>query len=167
MTIKNFINDNQKKIKQIISGFADDETAKDIEQDVYIKIWKTSSADKPLSYIKTLVLNTCKDFCKSKQYRNSKITSSDEETLLVIKDNKDTPHQKSENIFRQKMILNAISNLPPKSKEVILLYDIEGIDQNKIAQKLNCPVGTVKSRLFNARKQLQEDLKILIEGELL
>lgn len=167
MTIKNFINDNQKKIKQIISGFADEETAKDIEQDVYIKIWKTTSFDKPLSYIKTIVLNTCKDFCKSKQYRNSKITTGDEDALLVIRDTKETPHQKADNVFRQKMILNAINNLPPKSKEVILLYDIEGYDQNKIAQKLNCPVGTVKSRLYNARKQLQEDLKILIEGDLL
>jgi RNA polymerase sigma-70 factor (ECF subfamily) len=79
----------------------------------------------------------------------------------------ETPHQRTERIFRQKMIVNAINNLPAKLKEVIILYDIEEMNQNKIAQKLKCPVGTVKSRLFNARKQLQTDLNKLIQGDLL
>ena len=65
------------------------------------------------------------------------------------------------------MITNAINNLSPKLKEVIILYDIEELEQNIIAQKLKCPIGTVKSRLFNARKQLQADLEKLIEGDLL
>lgn len=167
MTIENFIKENQTKIRQIISNFADNETAKDIEQDVYLKIWKTSSQDKPLSYIRTIVINTCKDFFKSKHYKHSKITSGDEEELLVIKDNRETPLQRTERIFRQKTILNAINNLPPKLRDVIILYDLEELDQNRIAEKLKCPVGTVKSRLFNARKQLQADLKNLIEGDLL
>jgi len=167
MTIENFIKENQIKIRKIIGNFADNETAKDIEQDVYLKIWKNSAHNKPMGYIKTIVVNTCKDFLKSKHYRQSQITSSDENELIILKDKNENPMQRTERIFRQKMIVNAINNLPPKLKEVIMLYDIEEIDQSKIAQKLNCPIGTVKSRLFNARKQLQADLQILIEGDLL
>ena len=48
-------------------------------------------------------------------------------------------------------------------KEVIILFDIEELPQDKIAQKLNCPIGTIKSRLFKARKLLYEDLKVLLE----
>jgi len=165
MTIENFIKNNKTKIKQIIGNFADEETAKDIEQDVYVKVWKTSSHDKPLAYIKTLVVNTCKDFLKSKQHRQSKLISSDENDLLICKDARETPLQRTERLFRQKMIMNAINNLPPKLKEVIILYDIHELEQHKIAQKLNCPLGTVKSRLFNARKQLQADLHKLMEGD--
>ncbi len=167
MTIENFIKKNQTKIRQIIGNFADNETAKDIEQDVYVKVWRTSSHNKPLGYIKSLVVNTCKDFLKSKHYKQSQITSREENDLLIIRDGKDTPLQRTERLFRQRMIINAINKLPKKLKEVIILYDIEELEQNKIAQKLKCPIGTVKSRLFNARKQLQADLNRLIEGDLL
>lgn len=167
MNIDNFIKDNRTKIRQIIGSFADNETAKDIEQDVYLKIWKNSAQNKPFAYIKTVVVNTCKDFLKSKHYKQSQITAGDEETLLKIKGNTETPHQRTERIFRQKMIYNSIENLPPKMKEVVILYDIEEYDINFIAKKLKCPVGTVKSRLFNARKQLQLELRQLIEGDLL
>ncbi len=165
MKIENFIKKNQTKIRNIIGQYADEVTSQDIEQDVYFKIWRTSSQNKPFSYIKTVVINTCKDFFKSKHYKQSKITSGDEEKLVLIKDRSESPHQQTERIFRQKTITNAINNLSPKFREVIILYDIEELDQNEIAKKLNCPVGTVKSRLFNARKQLQIELKHLMEGE--
>lgn len=163
MNTENFIKNNQTKIRQIIGNFADNETAKDIEQDVYVKIWKNSAENKPFAYIKTVVINTCKDFLKSKHYRQSQRTSGDEKTLLSIKEETESPHQRTERLFRQKTIYNAIERLAPKMKEVIILFDIEEYDLNTIAKKLKCPVGTVKSRLFNARKQLQTDLKQLIE----
>lgn len=167
MLIEDFIKQNQIKIRKIIGQFTDDETSKDIEQDVYLKIWKNSAQDKPFGYVKTIVVNTCKDFFKSKQYKQSQQTFNDDEKFLSAKSKTDTPHQRTERIFRQKMITNAINNLSPKLKEVIILYDIEELEQNIIAQKLKCPIGTVKSRLFTARKQLQADLEKLIEGDLL
>lgn len=167
MQIEEFIKQNQIKIRRIIGQFTDVETSKDIEQDIYLKIWKNSAQDKPFGYVKTIVVNTCKDFFKSKQFKQSQLNINDDTELLSVISATENPHQRTERIFRQKMITNAINNLPPKLKEVIILYDIEEIEQNIIAQKLNCPIGTVKSRLFNARKQLQADLKKLIEGDLL
>ena len=167
MQMQDFIKQNQIKIRKIIGQFTDEETSKDIEQDVHLKIWKNSAQDKPFGYVKTIVVNTCKDFFKSKQYKQAQQTSNDDEKLLSIKSRTETPHQRTERMFRQKTIANAINNLPPKLKEVIILYDIEELEQNIIAQKLKCPIGTVKSRLFNARKQLQADLRKLIEGDLL
>ena len=167
MQMQDFIKQNQIKIRKIIGQFTDEETSKDIEQDVYLKIWKNSAQDKSFGYVKTIVVNTCKDFFKSKHYKQSQITSSDETEFLSVKSSTETPHQRTERMFRQKTIVNAINNLPPKLKEIIILYDIEEFEQNIIAQKLKCPIGTVKSRLFNARKQLQADLSKLIEGDLL
>ena len=60
------------------------------------------------------------------------------------------------------MIINAINGLKPKYKEVIMLYEIENMLYEDIAKKLKCPVGTVKSRLYNAKKELCEMLKDLI-----
>jgi len=163
MTIEKFIKNNKNTIQGTIKQFVDDETAKDIEQDVYVKLWKTSSYTKGMGYIKTVVINTCKDFFRSKNYKLSNLNNSDDDELLKVKDNKETTEQKTDNIFRQKQIKKAVDKLPPKLREVIILYDIEDMQQDAIAKKLNCPVGTVKSRLFKARKLLAEDLKNLLD----
>jgi len=163
MTIEKFIKKNRRTIQGTIEQFVDKETAKDIEQDVYIKLWKTSTYTKGMAFIKTVVINTCKDFFRSKNYKLSNLNNSDDEELLNIKDKKEQIETQTDNIFRQKLIKKAVDKLPPKLREVVILYDIEELSQDAIANKLKCPVGTVKSRLFKARKLLYEDLKGLIE----
>ena len=162
MSIEKFIQKNKKTIQGTIKQFVDEETAKDIKQDVYLKLWKTSTYTKSMAYVKTVVINTCKDFFRSKNYKLSSLNNADDDELLKIKDNNDQVEQKADNIFRQKQIKRAVDKLPPKLREVIILNDIEDMQQDAIAKRLNCPVGTVKSRLFKARKLLAEELQILL-----
>ena len=163
MTIEKFIKNNKNKIRNTIEQFVDKDTAQDIEQDVYVKLWKSNTYTKNMAFIKTVVINTCKDFFRSKNYKLSSLNNVDDDELLKIKDTKEQTEQKTDNIFRQRQIKKAIDKLPAKLKEVIILYDIEELQQDEIAKKLNCPVGTVKSRLFKARKLLYEDLKDYID----
>src|SRR3954471_15516116 len=55
-------------------------------------------------------------------------------------------------------VLEAIDALPEEFREVLVLSDIEGMSYGEIADTLKIPVGTVKSRLFRARRQLQAGL---------
>ena len=55
-------------------------------------------------------------------------------------------------------VINAIQALPDDFRVPVVLADIEGLAYQEIADLLEIPVGTVKSRLFRARKRLQEDL---------
>jgi RNA polymerase sigma-70 factor (ECF subfamily) len=55
-------------------------------------------------------------------------------------------------------VLEAIDALPEEFREVLVLSDVEGMRYAEIAETLQIPVGTVKSRLFRARHQLQSDL---------
>jgi RNA polymerase sigma-70 factor, ECF subfamily len=55
-------------------------------------------------------------------------------------------------------VLEAIDTLPDEFREVLVLSDVEGLRYAEIAETLQIPVGTVKSRLFRARRQLQADL---------
>lgn len=55
-------------------------------------------------------------------------------------------------------VLEAIDALPPDFREVLVLSDMEGLRYGEIAETLQVPVGTVKSRLFRARRQLQAAL---------
>ena len=163
MTIEKFIRKNRRTIQGTIEQFVDKETAKDIEQDVYMKLWRTSTYTKSMAYIKTVVINTCKDFFRSKNYKLSNLNNADDDELLKIKDEKEKTEERTDNIFRQKQIKRAVDKLPPKLKEVVILYDINELSQEEISQKIGCPIGTVKSRLFKARKLLYEDLHGLIE----
>jgi RNA polymerase sigma-70 factor (ECF subfamily) len=55
-------------------------------------------------------------------------------------------------------ILRALDTLPLDFREVLVLSDVEGLPYAEIAQALDIPAGTVKSRLFRARKLMQKDL---------
>jgi RNA polymerase sigma-70 factor (ECF subfamily) len=55
-------------------------------------------------------------------------------------------------------VLEAIDALPPDFREVLVLSDMEGLGYAEIAETLGIPLGTVKSRLFRARRQLQGEL---------
>jgi RNA polymerase sigma-70 factor (ECF subfamily) len=55
-------------------------------------------------------------------------------------------------------ILEAVDRLPTPFREVVVLSDMEGLSYGEIADSLGVPVGTVKSRLFRARRQLQREL---------
>ncbi|MEI7474048.1 MAG: sigma-70 family RNA polymerase sigma factor [bacterium] len=161
--IKNVINEYNGRVRSTIKGFfknsIDDDEVDDIEQTVYIKTWKNfhkvENSTSLLGWIKTVTINTCKDFTKSKKA----FACSDEEMFNQIKDNKPIPLQKALLNERHQTIINAINLLPPKFKEVVILHDIEELTHDAIAKKLNCPAGTIKSRLFKARRLLKEELK--------
>lgn len=57
-------------------------------------------------------------------------------------------------------ILAAIAKLDPIFREIIVLSDIEDLSYDEIAAQLEIPIGTVRSRLYRARRHLQEDLMI-------
>ena len=60
-------------------------------------------------------------------------------------------------------VAEAISRLPDKFKEVIVLRDINGLEYQEIAKVLRCPLGTVKSRVNRARLRLKELIEPRLE----
>ena len=58
---------------------------------------------------------------------------------------------------------SAIQNLPDELREAISLREIDGLCYEEIAELMDCPIGTVRSRIFRARETIAEKLKPLIE----
>ena len=58
--------------------------------------------------------------------------------------------------------MTAIDALKPKFREVIIMYEMQDMTYEEISEKLKCPVGTIRSRLFNARKELSVTLQDLL-----
>lgn len=165
MDFKELIKSNRQNVRSIIRLITK-ETNEDLEQEVYVKVWKNSDKYKEQgsfkSWINTIAKNVSKDYLKSAHKKYQDYSTSDENTLNTIKDKKSTPELVLITNDRQKRITAAIEQLRPKFKEIILLCEIRGFTYEECAQKLKCPVGTVKSRLYNAKKELAVLLEDLL-----
>lgn len=165
--MKNIINKNSYKIKQIIKNFTG-EYNEDLEQEVYIKTYKNlekyKEQNKFSQWICTITANICRDYLRSSKFKQQNQTTNDEDILNNVSIKK-TPEGEFSQKERQKIILKEINALPKKMKQVVILYEFEDYSYEKIAQKLKIPQGTVKSRINNARKILKEKLSFLISEE--
>lgn len=165
MNFNEIINANKQNIKNIIKLITKQEN-EDIEQEVYIKLWK--NADKYeergslKSWVNTIAKNSSKDYLKSAVVKNEQNSTSDDLVLCNIKDKKRSPEDCVIVNERQKRIIKAVDNLKPKFREVIMLCEIYGYTYEEASKKLNCPIGTIKSRIYNAKKELAEVLQDLL-----
>ena len=163
MNFKEIVKNNKNNVRNIIRLITK-ETNEDLEQEVFVKVWKNSDKYNEQgsfkSWINTIAKNVSKDYLKSSQYKNR--NTEDDEILTTIKYKKQTPELTLISNDRQKRITGAINSLKPKFKEVVMYCEIYGYSYEETAVKLNCPLGTVKSRLYNAKKELAEKLQDLL-----
>lgn len=59
----------------------------------------------------------------------------------------------------------AIDKLPEDLRQAILLREIEGMSYEEIAEAMNCPIGTVRSRIFRAREAISTELRPVIDNK--
>lgn len=165
--MKNIIEQNKSLVRAVIKKFTGSSN-EDLEQDVYIKAWQNMNKfdaqnGKFSSWLGVLTANVCRDYFKSKFYHQNAEQVDDE-----VLENKTADNFSQEEILsskeRQKIILKAVDSLPKKLRQIIELYEFEELSYPEISKKLGLPQGTIKSRLFNARKILAEKLKFL-QGE--
>jgi RNA polymerase sigma-70 factor (ECF subfamily) len=79
----------------------------------------------------------------------------EEEWKRTMPDTRARPDQAAAQSEQRERIRQALDALPPKARTIIMLSDVEGLSYREIADVLDCPIGTVMSRLHNARKRLQ------------
>ncbi len=164
--MKQIILENRQRIRAIIRKLTGSDN-EDIEQEVYIKTWRNlenyHEEGKFKQWISALTANVCRDYFRSRQFKAETLQLNDEEVL----DNLPCESEQEQIVdskLRQKMILKAVDELPRKLRQVIELYEFEDMSYEQISRKIGVPEGTIKSRLFNARKILSEKLQNL-KGE--
>ncbi len=165
MDFKNIIENNKANVRNIIRLITK-ETNEDLEQEVFVRVWKNkdkyTEKGSLRSWINTVAKNISKDYLRLASRRHEQNTTSDDEVVNAIKDTKVTPELRLQSKIREKRIIKAIDNLRPKLKEVIMLCDIEGYTYEEAAATLNVPIGTIKSRIFTAKKELVQKLSDLL-----
>jgi len=166
MDLREIIKTNKQNVKNIIRMISGQDN-EDLEQEVYMKVWKNQNKYEERgnikSWISTITKNVTKDYLKSAVHNREQLaTTEDDTTFDTIKDKKATPELRVIVNDRQERITKAINKLKPKFKEVILYCEVYGYTYEEASKKFKCPIGTIKSRIYNAKKELAEELQDLL-----
>ena len=147
-----------------MAGNAED--ALDLSQEVFLKLWRTLAQyqfDAAFStWLYRMTQNVCIDFLrKQKRQQHVSLTFSDDEDEgkeLSVPDPEPLPEERVIFNEKQEAIRNAMNALPVDFREILELRVVRQLPYEQIAQIMDLPVGTVKSRLARARLQLKKRL---------
>jgi RNA polymerase sigma-70 factor (ECF subfamily) len=152
-----------------------EQDAWDLAQDSFVKAWKSIKRFRRHSsfytWIYRIVMNVTIDWLRKKQVVGGgdefddaiQLKEIDPASKTVPKGNA-LPYETMERSEIRAQIDNAIAQLSPEHRAVILMKEIEEMQYHEIAETLGCSIGTVMSRLFYARKKLQNLLKDVYEN---
>lgn len=145
----------------------DKHLAEDAFQEVFTKVYKNynkfknSSSEK--TWIMSITINTCRDMLRISWFKKVRFFKDiDDDSLKDIHENVD--EEIAEKIQYEEL-LKEVMNLPPKYRELIILYYYEELSTIDISAALKIPEGTVRSRLFRARTILKSNIGEKIEYE--
>jgi len=164
----------QHKIVNLVGRYVHDQaTALDVAQEAFIKAYKGLANFRGESAFYTwlyrIAINTAKNYLVSQARRRpeAEVDAQDAEQMggdSALKDNA-TPEGMLLSEEIENAVRRTIEELPEDLRMAITLREIEGLSYEEIAQTMDCPIGTVRSRIFRAREAIDRTLRPLLESE--
>ena len=134
--------------------------AEEISQEAFIKAFNSLKnfrfESKFYSWLHRIAINCSLNYINSKQKNKEKETISDNSGLSDNRISNDKPDSYYEFEHISEDIVKSYETLSSELKEVFKLSDIDGLSYEEISNKMNIPIGTVRSRLHRAREILME-----------
>ncbi len=164
----------RKKIFSIAFGITlDTEESQDIVQEVFLQVYRSIGnfrADASLStWLHRITVNRCLNWKRrwSRRFKWLHVSTDNADNEPVIEAESDLPSPESRMASAQtrRQIDNALKMLPDQARTVFVLRELEDLTYEEIADATGVKLGTVRSRLFHARKRLKEILQPLVEAE--
>lgn len=163
---------HQHKVASLISRYVRDrDEVADLVQEVFIKAYRALPRFRGDSafytWIFRIAVNTAKNYIASRGRRASemKVDLDDAEFIdggEALKD-ADNPEGELARDQLKKVIDEAIAALPPDLRSAVTLREFDGLSYEQIADIMDCPVGTVRSRIFRAREAIDARLRPLLD----
>ena len=155
-------------VNYIFRMIGDYQDALELSQEVFLKAYlalKTYKSEYSFStWLYKIAKNRTIDFIRKKKLNTVSIEGQGDENSLKpqYEDSGLKPDEIFERKRRAQVVGKAVEKLPLEYREVIIMYHIDGLKYEEIAEILGLPIGTVKNRIFRARKILKE----ILEGEI-
>ena len=153
----------QKQVYNLaLRTVGNEEDAADMTQEAFLRAYRSLGSfrgDSKFSvWLYRIVSNVCLDFLRSKSRKPTLSLSMEdddgEETQLDIADESQSPELLLERSLTRDAVRRGLDALPPDYRQILLLREIQGLSYDEISLALDLEVGTVKSRIFRARKKL-------------
>jgi RNA polymerase sigma-70 factor (ECF subfamily) len=135
----------------------DRETAEDVVQETFLRAFRKRTEYRAIANFSTWLFTIAGNLAKSELRRRKRWRMFSIER--GVPDESARPDKVAESSLTDGQIQQAIASLPENYKQVILLRDVQGMSYQEISDIVDCPVGTVKSRVNRARLKLQQKLK--------
>jgi RNA polymerase sigma-70 factor (ECF subfamily) len=162
----------QHKVINLVGRFVSDHSeCQDIAQDAFIKSFKAINSFRGDSQFYTwlyrIAANTAKNYLASRARKSPGYTVDVEDAEHFEGESGLKEYATPENLLLteeiKKTVFGAIERLPEELKSAITLREIDGLSYEEIAQVMDCPIGTVRSRIFRARDVIDKELRPLLE----
>ncbi len=164
----------QHKLAKLISRYIQDPSeVMDVSQEAFIKAYRALPKFRGDSAFYTwlyrIAINTAKNHLVAKGRRPQSVDiDADEgqrfETIPKLRDNA-TPERLILRDEIGRVIFQSIEELPDDLRTAITLRELDGLSYEEIAEAMDCPIGTVRSRIFRAREAIDSKLKPLLSAE--
>jgi RNA polymerase sigma-70 factor (ECF subfamily) len=163
----------QHRILKFVTRYVHDANlAQDITQESFMRAYRSIRSFRGESAFYTwlyrIAINVAKNHLSlnARRFEESLTESSDSNGMDGIEamQSMDTPDALLISDEVRKAVVDAIQDLAPDLRTAILLREVEGFSYEAIAQAMNCPVGTVRSRIFRAREAINARLEPHLSG---
>jgi RNA polymerase sigma-70 factor (ECF subfamily) len=163
----------QRKLIRLLSRMVRDPAeVEDVAQEAFIKAYRALPTFRGESAFYTWLyrigINTAKNYLVSKGRRAPTTTEIEAEEAEqydsgeLLRDN-DTPERLLQTRQIGDTVNAAMADLPEDLRTAIILREIEGLSYDEIAAAMDCPIGTVRSRIFRAREAIAARLRPLLD----
>ena len=140
----------------------DPQDALDASQEAFFRAYRSLASFRGESkfsvWLYRLASNVCLDILRKKTRGQTVSLTEEEETVLDIPDDRFCPQTELEKKELRRAVREGLRRLNPEYREALVLREINGLSYDEIAQVTGLEPGTVKSRIFRARKKLAEVL---------
>ena len=168
----------QRRIQRLVGRMVRDvDLVEDIAQETFIRAYRALHQFRGeaqfYTWLYRIAINTAKKFLGDLQ-RDKTVFSADftwdaenDETFSTR--NEPTTDETPESVLAAKEIAGAVNAalaaLPEDLRQALTLREIEGLNYEEIADMMNCPIGTVRSRIFRAREAVSAKVKPMLEKQ--
>jgi len=162
----------QHRIIQLVNRYIKDPSeSQDVAQEAFIKAYRALADFRGeaafFTWLYRIAINTAKNYLLSRSRRsaNYQVDIQDAEALENAPQLQglETPERELLNQEIIDAIKASIEELPEDMRTAIVLREFEGMSYEEIAEAMDCPVGTIRSRIFRAREAIDNKLNPLLE----
>ena len=163
----------QHRILALVGRFiADHAEAQDVTQEAFIKAYRALPSFRGDSQFYTwmyrIAVNTAKNHLISRGRKTpTQDIDLDDAAFFADEANMkdvDTPDGLLQRDQLREVVFAAIEELPEELRRAVTLRELEGMSYEEIAEAMNCPIGTVRSRIFRAREAIEKKMRPLLSA---